>query len=229
MSSKNKKRIVIAEDHTILREGLKALLSQDPGLEIVGEARDGLDAVRVISELKPDLALMDLSMPRMSGIDAIREVKRCCPDTKVLVLTVHKTEEYVIASLKAGANGYLLKESTHQELLHAVSHVLDGRPYLSPGISDTIISGYLSGRKDDVHTSLDTLSQREKEVLKLIAEGHKNKEIAEYLFISVKTVEKHRDNIMKKLNLHSTLALAKFAMENGLVESDQGPSNRNTS
>lgn len=218
----HRKRIVIAEDHTILREGLKALLSQDPDLEIAGEAKDGLEAIRVISELKPDLALMDLSMPKMSGIDAIREVKRCCPDTKILVLTVHKNEEYVMASLKAGANGYLLKESTHQELLQAVTHVLDGKPYLSPGISDTIISGYLSGKKDEVHTPLEALSQREKEILKLIAEGHRNKEIAELLFISIKTVEKHRDNIMKKLDLHSTLALAKFAMDNGLVESDKG-------
>ncbi|HPS94091.1 MAG TPA: response regulator transcription factor [Deltaproteobacteria bacterium] len=213
-----KKRIVIAEDHTILRDGLKALISQDPDLEIVGEACDGLDAIRVICEFKPDLALMDLSMPKISGIDAIREVKRCCPETKILVLTVHKTEEYVIASLKAGANGYLLKESTHHELLHAINHVLQGKPYLSPGISDTIISGYLAGRRDEVHTLLDTLTNREKEVLKLVAEGYKNKEIGEYLFISVKTVEKHRDNIMKKLNLHSASALTSFAIEHGLVE-----------
>lgn len=213
-----KKRIVIAEDHTILRDGLKALISQDPDLEIVGEACDGLEAIRVICEIKPDLALMDLSMPKISGIDAIREVKRCCPEIKILVLTVHKTEEYVIASLKAGANGYLLKESTHHELLHAISHVLQGNPYLSPGISDTIISGYLAGRKDEVHTLLDTLTNREKEILKLVAEGYKNKEIGEYLFISVKTVEKHRDNIMKKLDLHSASALTSFAIEHGLVE-----------
>lgn len=224
MGTGNRKRIVIAEDHTILREGLKALLSQDSGLEIVGEAQDGLEAIRVISELKPDLALMDLSMPKMSGIDAIREIRRECPDIRILVLTVHKNEEYVIASLKAGANGYLLKESTHRELLQAVTHVLEGKPYLSPGISDTIISGYLAGRRDEVLTPLDMLSQREKEVLKLVAEGHKNKEIAEFLFISVKTVEKHRDNIMKKLDLHSTWALTTFAIEHGLVESDRGPS-----
>ena len=218
-----KKRVVIAEDHTILREGLKALLSQDPGLEIAGEARDGLEAVRVISEIVPDLALMDLSMPKMNGIDAIREVKRACPDTKVLVLTVHKTEEYVVASLKAGANGYLLKESTHQELLQAVSHVLDGKPYLSPGISDTIITGFLAGKQDEMQTPFNSLTQREKEILKLVAEGYKNKEIAEFLYISIKTVEKHRDNIMKKLDLHSTWALTTFAIEHGIVESDKGP------
>lgn len=221
-----KKRVVIAEDHTILREGLKALLSQDPGLEIAGEARDGLEAVRVISEIVPDLALMDLSMPKMNGIDAIREVKRACPDTKVLVLTVHKTEEYVVASLKAGANGYLLKESTHQELLQAVSHVLDGKPYLSPGISHTIITGFLAGKQDEMQTPFNSLTQREKEILKLVAEGYKNKEIAEFLYISIKTVEKHRDNIMKKLDLHSTWALTTFAIEHGLVESDKGLSEK---
>lgn len=218
------KKIVIVEDHTILREGLKALLSQHAEFQIVGEARDGLEAIRVISELKPDLALMDLSMPKMNGIDAIREIKRCCPGTKILVLTVHKNEEYVVASLKAGANGYLLKESTHQELIQAVTHVLDGKAYLSPGISETVITGYLSSRKDEVSSPLDTLSQREKEVLKLIAEGYKNREIAEYLFISIKTVEKHRDNIMKKLDLHSSSALTTFAIERGIVESDKGPS-----
>ncbi len=216
------KKIVIAEDHTILREGLKALLSQHPDLEIAGEARDGLEAVRVISDLKPDLALMDLSMPKMNGIDAIREVRRCCPGTKILVLTVHKNEEYVVASLKAGANGYLLKESTHQELIQAVTHVLDGKPYLSPGISDTVISGYLASRQHEMVSPLDLLSQREREVLKLVAEGYKSKEIAEYLFISIKTVEKHRDNIMKKLDLHSSSALTSFAIEHGMVESDKG-------
>ncbi|MGC9323405.1 MAG: response regulator [Desulfomonilia bacterium] len=213
-----RKRLVIAEDHTILRDGLKALISLNTDLELVGEASDGLEAVRVINEKKPDLVLMDLSMPKLSGIDAIREVKRTCPDTMILVLTVHKTEEYVLASLKAGANGYLLKESTHQELLNAISHVLEGKPYLSPGVSDKIISGYLAGKKDEVRSVYDTLTHREKEILKLIAEGHKNKEIAEYLFISVKTVEKHRDNLMKKLDLHSASALTSFAIEHGLVE-----------
>jgi two-component system response regulator NreC len=213
-----KKRIVIAEDHTILRDGLKALISSNTDFEIVGEAQDGLEAIRVINELKPDLVLMDLSMPRMSGIDSIREVKKTCPETRILVLTVHKTEEYVLASLKAGADGYLLKESTHQELLNAIAHVLRGEPYLSPGISGKIILGYLKGKTDEVKSVLDTLTNREKEILKLVAEGYKNKDIAELLFISVKTVEKHRDNLMKKLDLHSAQALTTFAMEHGLIE-----------
>lgn len=213
-----KKRIVIAEDHTILRDGLKALISSNPDFEIVGEAQDGLEAIRVINELRPDLALMDLSMPKMSGIDSIREIKKTCSETKILVLTVHKTEEYVLASLKAGADGYLLKESTHQELINAISYVLRGESYLSPGVSDKIITGYLRGKKDEMHSVMDTLTNREKEILKLVAEGYKNKDIAEMLFISVKTVEKHRDNLMKKLDLHSAHALTTFAIEHGLVE-----------
>lgn len=214
-----KKRIVIAEDHTILREGLKALLSSDPGLEIAGEARDGIEAVRKVSELNPDLIMIDLTMPRMNGMEAIREIKKGSPDTRVLVLTVHKTEEYVLASLRAGADGYVLKDSTHAELAMAIRTVLAGNSYLSPGISGKVISGYLDGRKGlKEKSAFETLTQREREVLKLVAEDYKNKDIADCLCISLKTVEKHRDNLMKKLDLHSASALTAFAIEHGLVE-----------
>jgi DNA-binding NarL/FixJ family response regulator len=213
-----KYRIVIAEDHTILREGLRALLSSNPEFEVVGEAEDGREAVRCAEKLKPNLILTDLSMPRMNGMDAIREIKRKSPETKILVLTVHKTEEYILATLKAGADGYLLKESTHAELLMAVKHVLNGKHYLSPGISDKVLNGYLEGRKTlKTRTSWETLTQREREILKLIAEGYKNKEIADDLCISVKTVEKHRANLMEKLNLHNVQALTTYAIEKGLV------------
>jgi len=213
-----KYRIVIAEDHTILREGLRALLSSNPDFEIVGEAGDGREAIRCVEKLKPHLVLTDLSMPRMNGMDAIREIKRRSPETKVLVLTVHKTEEYILATLQAGADGYLLKDSTHAELLAAVRHVLSGKHYISPGISDKVLDGYLEGRKTlKTRTSWETLTQREREILKLIAEGYKNKEIADDLCISVKTVEKHRANLMEKLNLHNVQALTTFAIEKGLV------------
>ena len=213
-----KYRIVIAEDHTILREGLRALLSSTPDFEIVGEAEDGREAIRCVEKLKPNLILTDLSMPRMNGMDAIREIKRRAPGTKILVLTVHKTEEYILATLQAGANGYLLKDSTHAELLAAVRHVLSGKHYISPGISDKVLDGYLEGRKTlKTRTSWETLTQREREILKLIAEGYKNKEIADDLCISVKTVEKHRANLMEKLNLHNVQALTTFAIEKGLV------------
>ena len=211
-------RIVIAEDHTILREGLRALLTSDPAFEVVGEAEDGRDAIQRVENLKPDLVLMDLSLPRMNGMNAIKEIKRRAPETKVLALTVHKTEEYIFATLRAGADGYVLKDATHAELVMGIRTVLDGKPYLSPGVSDKVIEGYLEGKKAlDAETPWDTLTQREREVLKLIAEGYKNKEIADYLYISVKTVEKHRANLMQKLDLHSTSALTAFAMDKGLI------------
>ena len=213
-----KQRIVIAEDHTILREGLRSLLSSNPDLDIVGEAQDGQEAIRCVEKLKPQLVLMDLSMPRMNGMDAIKEIKKRSPETKILVLTVHKNEEYILATLQAGANGYALKDSTHAELGMAIKNVLCGNFYMSPGISGKIVEGYLKGKKPLKPTSpWDTLTQRERGILKMIAEGYRNKGIADYLCISVKTVEKHRANLMQKLDLHSVSALTAFAIQKGLI------------
>jgi DNA-binding NarL/FixJ family response regulator len=213
-----KVRIVIAEDHTILREGLKSLLSSNPDFEIIGEAEDGREAIRCVEKFKPVLILMDLSMPRINGLDAIKEIKKRFSETKILVLTVHKTEEYILASLKSGADGYILKDSTHAELVLAVKNVLSGKHYISPGISEKVIEGYLEGKKTlKRKSSWETLTQREREILKLIAEGYKNKEIGDYLCISPKTVEKHRANLMEKLDLHNVQALTTFAIEKGLV------------
>jgi DNA-binding NarL/FixJ family response regulator len=214
-----KVRIVIAEDHTILREGLRSLLSSSPSFEIVGEAEDGREAIKCVEKFKPDLILTDLSMPRMNGMEAIKEIKRESPETKVLVLTVHRAEEYILATFRAGADGYLLKDSTHAELVMAVKKVLSGKQYISPEISEKVIEGYLEGKKTlKSRTSWETLTQREREILKLIAEGYKNKEIADDLCISVKTVEKHRANLMEKLDLHSIQALTAFAIERGLIQ-----------
>ena len=215
---KKKVRIVLAEDHTILREGLRALLSSDSIFEIVGEAEDGREAVRCVERLSPDLLLMDLSMPRMSGMEAISEIKKRHPETRIIALTVHKTEEYLLTTLKAGADGYVLKDATHDELVLAIKHVMTGKSYLSPSVSEKVIEGYLEGREGlESVSAWKTLSQREREVLKLIAEGYKNKEIAKDLCISLKTVEKHRANLMKKLDLHNAAALTVYAMEKGLV------------
>jgi len=211
-------RVVIVEDHTILREGVRALLSSNANLEIVADAADGREALQCVERLKPDLVITDLSMPRMSGVDVIRSVKKLSPETKVIALTVHKTEEYIIATFKAGADGYLLKDSTYAELEMAVKHVLSGRRYVSPGISDKIVAGYLEGRGPIPENSAwDMLTPREREILKLIAEGFKNKEIARDLCISVKTVEEHRSNLMEKLDLHSAQALTAYAIERGLL------------
>ena len=216
-----KSRIVIAEDYTILREGLKSLLSSNATFEIIGEAEDGREALRCVEQLKPDLILMDLSMPRMNGLEAIREIKRRFSKTAILVLTVHKTEEYILATLKAGADGYVLKDATQSELMMAVRNVLSGKHYISPGISEKVIEGYLDGRKTlKTRTSWETLTQREREILKLIAEGYKNKEIADFLCISPKTVEKHRANLMEKLSLHNVQALTSFAIDKGLVSKE---------
>lgn len=213
-----KKRIVIAEDYTILREGLRALISSNPDLEVVGEAEDGKDAIQRVEQLSPDLILVDLSMPRTNGVDAIREIKRRCPETKVVALTVHKAEEYILAALEAGADGYVLKDATHAELMTAIKTVLGGKSYLSPGVSERVIQGYLEGRKGvKPSSSWETLTNRERQVLKLIAEGYKNREIGDYLCVSVKTVEKHRANLMQKLDLHNASALTALAIEKGLI------------
>jgi DNA-binding NarL/FixJ family response regulator len=213
-----KKRVVIVEDYTILREGLRALISSHSDFEVAAEAKDGQDAIRCVEEFSPDLVLMDLSMPRMNGLDAIHEVKRRAPETKVLALTVHKAEEYILAALEAGADGYVLKDANHAELMMAMETVLGGKSYLSPSISEKVIQGYLEGKKTTKPSSAwETLTPRERQVLKLIAEGHRNKEIADYLCVSVKTVEKHRANLMQKLDLHNASALTALAMEKGLV------------
>ena len=214
-----KSRLVVADDHTLLRAGLCALLSQDPDIEVVGEAANGRDAIQLVGTLSPHLVIMDLNMPGMNGIEAIIDIKRRFPATKVLVLTIHKTEEYIQESLRAGADGYVLKDASHDELRVAVKSILNGKTYLSPDISGKVINGYLGGRNNaSGSTSWDKLTHREREVLKLVAEGHPNKYIAEFYSLSVKTVEKHRSNLMKKLDLHNTSKLTAYAIEKGLVD-----------
>ncbi|HUX90494.1 MAG TPA: response regulator transcription factor [Gallionellaceae bacterium] len=214
----NKYRLLIVEDHTLLRAGLRALLSKDSDIEIVGEAINGRDAIQAVGVLSPHLVLMDLNMPGMNGIEAILDIKRRYPETRVLVLTIHKTEEYIHESLRAGADGYILKDATHEELRVAIRSVLNGKSYLSPDISEKVINGYLGTRNGTTETSMwDTLTHREREVLKLVAEGHPNKYIAEYYCLSVKTVEKHRSNLMKKLDMHNASMLTAYAIEKGLL------------
>ncbi len=214
----NPYRIIIAEDHTILREGLKSLISTNPRFQIIDEAEDGYQALKIAEKVKPDLMLIDLTMPKMNGLEAIREIKQLSPGTKILVLTVHKAEEYVFESLQSGADGYLLKDADASELMLAMENVLSGKTFLSPGISKNIVDGYLKGKMPDkASSSWDQLTRRERQILKLIAEGQKNKDIAVFLHISEKTVDKHRSNLMKKLNLHNAAEITAYAIQKGWV------------
>ncbi len=212
-------RLLIVEDHTLLREGLSTIIASDPKFEIVGGADNGLDAVRQAVALNPDLILMDINMPIMNGTEALMEIKKRDPNIKVMMLTAHKAEEYVRDCLQAGADGYVLKHATRDELMTAIHKVLTGKTYLSQEISEQIVSGYVGGNggKPSFQSAWQTLSTREREVLKLVAEGNTNKTISTLICISVKTVEKHRSNLMKKLNLHNSAALTAFAIEKDLL------------
>ncbi len=217
-----KYRIIIAEDSTFLRESIKSLLSRTAEFDIVGEAADGREAVECVEKLRPHLVLMDLSMPRLMGWDAIREIKRRFPETKILALTVHKDADFIFASFRAGADGYALKDSTRQELVEATKSVLSGKSYIDSGISEKVIEGYLEGREtSESPTPWDSLTSREKQIVKLIGEGYKYKEIADYLCISYDTVERHRSNIGKKLNVHTISEIAALALKKGLIEGER--------
>jgi DNA-binding NarL/FixJ family response regulator len=210
--------VVIVEDHRLFREGLKSLLADKTNFEIVGEAGDGLEALRCVRRLKPDLVLLDISMPKMNGISVMREIKSQFSDIKILALTIHESDHYVLEAFDAGADGYCLKDAGRRELMMAITSVLEGKKYISPTIADNVMEGYLTGRKKlKSQTSWDTITPREREVLKLLGEGYQNKEISDLLHISVKTVEKHRANIMNKLDLHNAAALTAYAIEHGLV------------
>jgi DNA-binding NarL/FixJ family response regulator len=213
-----KTKIVIVEDHKLFREGLKSLLSDKADLEQIGEAGDGLEAIRTVKKCRPDLLLLDLSMPKMNGISVMKEIKNQFPEIKIMALTIHESDQYVLEAFEAGADGYCLKDAGRSELMVAVDSVLQGKRYISPSISENVLEGYMTGRKKlKPKTSWDTITQREREVLKLLGEGYQNKEISDMLHISVKTVEKHRANIMNKLDLHNAAALTAFAIEHGLV------------
>jgi DNA-binding NarL/FixJ family response regulator len=216
---KDKYRILIVENHALLRAGLRALLSARPEFEVAGEAANGHDAVAAARALEPDLVLMDISMPGMTGIEAIIDIKRRSPATRVIVVTMHKAEEYVQASLRAGASGYLLKDAGDEELQTAIRTVLAGKVYLSADVSGAIIERYLAGEQSaGTARRAQDLTHRERQILKLIAEGHRNKYIAEYFSLSIKTVEKHRSNLMQKLDLHNSSMLTSYAIEHGLLD-----------
>ena len=213
-------RIFLAEDHTIVRKGIRTLLESEENIEVVGEAADGREVLKKIEGLNPDVVLMDISMPQLNGLEATRQLKKAMPDVKVLVLTVHLNEEYIYHALRAGASGYLVKHVDVTELITAVNAVYRGESYLSPSVSKKVIDEYIRKAEENMgEDSLDYLTSREREVLQLIAEGHTNKEIGDLLSISVKTVEAHRANLMGKLDLHSTAELTRYAIRKGVIAS----------
>lgn len=213
------KKVVIAEDNKLFRELMRSMLLNKNAYDIVGEAEDGLDAIRLALHTKPDLMLLDISMPRLSGFSAIKDIKLQNPEIKILVLTIHESDEYILEAFESGGDGYCVKNASLDELIVAIQSVLDGKTYISPGVASNVMEGYLEGRKKMKTTSIwDTVTQREKEVLKLLAEGYMNKEIGDLLNISVKTVEKHRANIMSKLDMHNVSALTAYAIKKGLVD-----------
>jgi two-component system, NarL family, response regulator NreC len=206
--------ILLADDHTIVRQGLKLILSAHSDLHVIGEAANGKEAVELAAKLKPDIVLLDVAMPELNGIEATRKMVEANSRLRVLVLSMHKEAVYVREILRAGARGYILKDAIDTELLNAIRSVARGDGYISPAVSGALLNDY----RKDVTDPVDLLSPREREVLQLIAEGKTNKEIATKLNLSVYTVDSHRGKIMEKLNLHSTGELVRFAMKRGLVD-----------
>lgn len=218
-------RVLIVDDHALFRDGLRAMIeSSDNEFVVVGEASDGLDAISHALELQPDIVLMDLCMPNQNGMESITAISKRLPHVKVIVVTAHRTEEHVRATLEAGAQGYVLKDDTSEDLLKALVAARDGKVYLSPGICGGVISGYLSQSTSQSAPAADLpkpswsrLTTRECQILKLVAEGKKNREIAELLSLSPKTVEKHRASLVRKMGFATVSDLVAYALENGLI------------
>jgi two-component system response regulator NreC len=205
--------IVLADDHQIFRQGLKALLEREK-FEIAGEAADGLEAVRLATKIRPDVAVLDFAMPLLNGLDAAREIQHVSPQTRTILLTMHTEDQYVLDSVRAGIKGFVLKTQAAADLVRAIQEVLRGRVYLSPGVSQAVVDAYVSSAEHPA----DPLTSRERQVLQLIAEGRTTKEVAEVLGISLKTAESHRSHLMQKLNVHETASLVRYAIRRGVIE-----------
>jgi two-component system response regulator NreC len=214
----DKIRILLADDHTILRNGIRSLLEDEHDMEVVGEAEDGRAAVSLACQLQPEVVIMDIAMPLLNGLEATRQIKREAPQVKVLILTMHDNEEYIRQVLGAGAMGYILKDAAARELISAIRSVQRGEAILSPAVTRLVIEDYLRWGGPRPQEDNDSLSPREREVLQLIAEGYTNKQMAEILSLSIKTVQAHRTNLMQKLGLHDRGELIKYAIQKKIIE-----------
>jgi DNA-binding NarL/FixJ family response regulator len=210
-------RILLADDHKIIREGLRSLIEKQPDMEVVAETQDGLTAVRLTQKLSPDVVIMDIGMPEMNGIEATREIVSSAKSIRIIALSMHSDKRFVLEMLKAGASGYLLKDSAFEELVSAIHTVMSGQRYLSPKVTDVVVEEYLHNLTKSESTVFTVLTAREREVLQLLAEGKATKQIAATLNVSVKTIETHRQQIMEKLNLRSIAELTKYAIREGLT------------
>jgi DNA-binding NarL/FixJ family response regulator len=214
----DKIRVVLADDHRMLREGIRALLEREDDIEVVGEAADGREAVRLATQLQPDVVVMDVSMPLLNGIEATRQIRRDYPQVRILTLTVHESEDYVAQLLAAGASGYIIKRAGGDELIGAIRAVQQGEAFLHPSIAKVVIQDYVRRlQAGEGLSAQEVLTDREREVLQLIAEGYTNREIADLLHLSIKTVQNHRSNIMRKLDLHDRGELIKYAIQQGII------------
>jgi two-component system response regulator NreC len=211
-------RVLLADDHTILRDGIRALLDDQADMEVVGEAEDGQATVKMTAELQPDVVVMDIAMPLLNGLEATRQIQRDHPQVKVLILTMHENEEYIRQVLAAGALGYVLKDAAARDLIGAIRAVYQGEAILSPAITRLVIEDYLRWGDIRPPDSSNGLTSREREVLQLIAEGYTNKEIADILCLSVKTIQSHRTNLMGKLDLHDRGELIKYAIQKKIID-----------
>lgn len=212
------RRVVLADDHEMMRAGLRSLLAKERELEVVGEASDGRQAVELVTQHAPDLAILDIGMPNLNGIEATRQIRATVPKTKVIALSMHASAQYVSRMLEAGASGYLLKDSAYEELLQAIKAVSSGNVYLGKGIAGVVVDDYVRRIGATPEVEAAKLTAREREIAQLIAEGRSTKEIAGQLHVSVKTVETHRQHIMEKLKIDSVAELTKYAIREGLTE-----------
>jgi two-component system response regulator NreC len=210
-------RVLLAEDHTVVRQGLRKILEHGGDVEIVGEVGEGRAALDAAQRLRPNVAVIDIGLPGLNGIEVTRQLARSVPETKVLILSMHADDAYIRQALKAGAKGYLLKDADDQDLLKAVVALSNGGSYFSPAVSKVVLDGYLH-ESGDPADELSVLSDREREVLQLVAEGKSNKEVAQILNVAVSTVESHRKHVMEKLNLHNTAAMVRFAARKGVIQ-----------
>ena len=213
--------ILLADDHRIVRQGLRALLEAEPDFSLVGETGDGLEAIQLAERLQPDVIVLDLMMPCINGLEATRQISDNCPQTRVIILSMHADEAYVLEALRNGASGYVLKDSSADDLVRAVREVEAGRRYLSPPLSERAIEAYTRKAQETSLDPYEKLTNREREVLYLAAEGHSSTEIAERLSISSRTVETHRANMMRKLDLHSQTGLIRYALKRGIIPMEE--------